>query len=641
MSLDSSLNREAPDEPALHLEQWVAAFGAALRRGDPHSIERLFVVENSDIALDAWWRDLVVFSWDFSAHRGRSAILALIAERGCSWMQDLRVMEGAPLMVEPSPLWGQVVGGFFSFDTPVVTGQGYVRLVPGPDSTWVAWTVLTAADELKGREQATRHRRPVGDPDLARLDDDWLANRRSRSSFDRADPQVLVVGGGHNGLGIAASLELMGVDTLVVERNQRLGDNWRKRYRGLNLHSPVWRDHMPYLPFPESWPIYAQKDKIGDWLECYAMVLDLNVWCSSEVLRGTFDEQSATWTVLVRTPQGERVLHPKQVIMATGDHDRPVMPAVPGREKFAGEVLHSSAAESAEGRAGQRIVVVGAGTSAHDVAQILHHGGAEVTMVQRSATYVWNRDTGTANDAHLYSQTGLKLNHADLVAISVAWPLALEMSRHARHSFELSDKALLDGLREAGFALSTGVPIHPEDGPDGLGCDAGALAYFMRAGHSAGGYYPNIGCSELIVEGKVKVAKGSLESFTETGIRLDTGQELDADVVVLATGFTGLADTAETLFGKDVRGRLHRFRGLDHKNELGVLWRPSGFPGLWFIGYGFGLMRQYGKLLAIQIAARLDGIDAADEPTVHRPLNSRRESTPALPQRRLAAPRVA
>ena len=111
----------------------------------------------------------------------------------------------------------------------------------------------------------------------------------AKVAFESSQPDVVVIGAGQGGLAVAANLGLLGVDTLVLEKNERVGDSWRKRYRSLVLHDPVWADHLPYLPFPASWPIYAAKDKIADWLEFYASAMELNVWTSTEILSSAYD----------------------------------------------------------------------------------------------------------------------------------------------------------------------------------------------------------------------------------------------------------------------------------------------------------------------------------------------------------------
>ena len=72
-------------------------------------------------------------------------------------------------------------------------------------------------------------------------------------------------------------MKMLGIPTLIIDKNQAVGDNWRKRYHQLVLHDPVWYDHMPYLPFPDFWPVFTPKDKLVDWFETYVKALELNV----------------------------------------------------------------------------------------------------------------------------------------------------------------------------------------------------------------------------------------------------------------------------------------------------------------------------------------------------------------------------
>ena len=90
-----------------------------------------------------------------------------------------------------------------------------------------------------------------------------------------------MIGGGQGGIALGARLRQLDVPTIVVDRHARPGDQWRSRYKSLCLHDPVWYDHLPYLPFPENWPVFAPKDKIGDWLEMYTKVMELNYWSST------------------------------------------------------------------------------------------------------------------------------------------------------------------------------------------------------------------------------------------------------------------------------------------------------------------------------------------------------------------------
>ena len=95
----------------------------------------------------------------------------------------------------------------------------------------------------------------------------------------------MVIGGGQGGIALGARLRQLDVPALVIDRHERPGDQWRKRYKSLCLHDPVWYDHLPYLPFPKNWPVFAPKDKIADWLEMYTRVMEVPYWSSPSVAR--------------------------------------------------------------------------------------------------------------------------------------------------------------------------------------------------------------------------------------------------------------------------------------------------------------------------------------------------------------------
>ena len=130
---------------------------------------------------------------------------------------------------------------------------------------------------------------------------------------------------------------------IVVDRHERPGDQWRNRYKSLCLHDPVWYDHLPYLPFPQNWPVFAPKDKIGDWLEFYTRVMEVPYWSKTTCLSASFDEAEQRWTVEVDR-DGERLtLHPTQLVLATGMSGKPSVPTLPGQDVFRGDQHHSSA----------------------------------------------------------------------------------------------------------------------------------------------------------------------------------------------------------------------------------------------------------------------------------------------------------
>ncbi|TIV08709.1 MAG: NAD(P)/FAD-dependent oxidoreductase, partial [Mesorhizobium sp.] len=192
---------------------------------------------------------------------------------------------------------------------------------------------------------------------------------------------------------LGARLRQLGVPTLIIEKNARAGDSWRNRYRSLVLHDPVWYDHLPYIPFPENWPVFTPKDKMGDWLEMYTRVMELNYWVATKCISAAYDEAEKVWTVVVDRV-GQRVtLKPKHIVFATGAYGPPRRIELPGVDSFKGELLHSSQYSTGEKFRGKRVAVIGAASSGHDVSVDLWEAGAKVTMVQRSPTTVVKSDT--------------------------------------------------------------------------------------------------------------------------------------------------------------------------------------------------------------------------------------------------------
>lgn len=559
---------------------WLDRLTAALGAADLTATTAL-------LARDCWWRDLLALTWDLGTYHGRENVAAMLTEHlSPDSLTDIR------MVTEFGPRFqgDDMVEGFLAFETPRGYGRGAVRLRRENDE-WVAWTVLTELDDLRGHERRIgpyRSRGPRHESTGAR---NWRDERRDHVRYADSDPDVVVVGAGQGGLAVAANLGLMGVDTLILEKSERVGDGWRKRYHSLVLHDPVWADALPYMPYPASWPVYCPKDKIADWFESYASAMELNVWTSAEMTSSHYDEAAGRWTLHVRTPDGEREIHPRDVILATGAAGEPNVPAVPGRERFQGVSYHSSKHSDAGDWAGRKAVVVGACNSGHDIAQDLYEAGADVTLVQRSSTHIISQEHGIpAIFGSNFVEGGPPTAYADLLAAGTPWPLVLEMAKEGVRETARKDADLLAALDAVGFRRN--------DGPDGTGLMGYALAY-------GGGYYIDVGCSRLIADGKVQLAQGAgLAEFTPDGVRLEDGRTLEADLVVLATGYRNMRETARRLFGDVVADRLPLVLGIGEDGEIGGLYRRTGHPAFWYMGGPLAWVRIYSKHLALQITAK-------------------------------------
>jgi len=398
---------------------------------------------------------------------------------------------------------------------------------------------------------------------------------------------VLVVGGGQAGLSIAARLKQLDVDTLIVDRHPRVGDNWRTRYHALTLHNEVFVNHLPYMPFPPSWPIYIPKDKLANWFEAYVEALELNYWTGTEFAGGRYDEAAERWTVELRRADGVRVVQPRHLVFATGVSSIPHIPKVPSLDSFAGTVMHTHGYTSGAAWKGRRALVLGTGTSAHDVAQDLYSSGADVALIQRNTTYVVSLKE--AQRVYAIYAEGVPIEDCDLLATSMPYPVLVRSYQLSTKLSRDNDAKLLEALEAKGFRLDFG-----ED-------ETGFQMKYLRRG---GGYYFNVGCSELIIEGRIGLIQfRDIERFVPEGARMRDGSIVPADLIVLATGYKNQQDAVRIVLGDDVADRIGPVWGFDEGGELRNMWRRTAQKGLWFTAGSLAQCRIYSKYLALQIKA--------------------------------------
>jgi putative flavoprotein involved in K+ transport len=561
---------------------WLTRFAAALEQGDAEAIGALFIDQS-------YWRDLVAFTWNIVTFEGRPAIEAMLQAR----LADVR-----PQLFRPDD-----ESGWFTFETAVGRGRGQVRLQGGR-----AATLFTALIELKGFEEQAGAARPFGTQHGAFKDRVTWGERR-RADADQLgitrQPFALIVGGGQGGIGLAARLKRIGVPALVVDAHERPGDAWRKRYSSLCLHDPVWYDHLPYLPFPDHWPVYTPKDKMGDWLEAYSTIMELDYWSSAPCRRASFDAETREWAVEVEHKGQKRIVRPKHLVLATGMSGFPVIPEFPGRDTFEGKQHHSSQHGGGTAWAGKRCIVVGSNNSAHDIAADLWEHGAHVTMLQRSPTLVM-RSESLARNRPLYSEEalakGITTEKADFTVASLPYALQPQASQPSTRQIRQEDGEFYARLEKAGFKLTFG-----ED-------ESGIGTMYMRRGS---GYYIDVGASDLISAGEIKLKAQEIDHLTRTGAVLKDGTTLPADLIVYATGYGSMNQWAAALISPEVADRVGKVWGLGSgtakdpgpwEGELRNMWKPTAQEGLWFHGGNLAQSRHYSLFLALQLKARLEGI---------------------------------
>ena len=580
----------------MHAEQWLAAFNSALRQGDAAAAAALFLD-------DAYWRDLLAHQWDFRSITGPSQIIPrLFAEGRARGVRDFALDEKYTAPMMQARAGRNVIEAIFRFTSDLGRGNGVLRLqeMPAGSGQWRAWGLMTSLQELADYPEQIGAHRPVRVP-VRHPADNWSDLLRQNSSFEEREPDVLVVGGGHSGVMIAARLRAMGVSVLTIDAHPRLGDVWRNRYHTLQLHNEVYSIDFPYIRFPETWPVFVPKDMYADWIEFYARAMELPVWTATRFEGAHRDDKAQRWGARLRRTDGtERILRPKHIVMATGGvSGRKQYPKLPGLENFAGLVAHSADVRPDESFSGKKVIVVGTSTSGHDVARELCERGCRVTMVQRSPTVVVNIDP--ANLIYSVYKEGRSIDEVDVVSIANNFDATISSYRLFTDMVEAMDRELLDALHQIGFKTERGY----RDG-----------GYFANYLHRGGGYYLNVGASELLISGEIGLVQNDdIAHYEPGGARMKNGAFLEADVIVLATGYMNQEVDIRDYFGADIAARVGKVWGWDEGGELRRAWRPTGQNGLWLQLGGVPQCRTYSKFLALQIVAELHGLKPAGKPS--------------------------
>ncbi|WP_299767972.1 NAD(P)/FAD-dependent oxidoreductase [uncultured Tateyamaria sp.] len=577
------------------VEDTLNRFGDALENGRVDEAVSMF-------QADCYWRDLVSFTWNIRTMEGQDAIRDMLqAQLSAIKPKGWQVADGEVVTEE-----GGIVTAWITFETDVSRGYGLIRLKDG-----LIWTLLTSMTELKGHEEPLGYERPLGAKHgVGKGRKSWREERDQEIAElgHSVQPYTVIVGGGQGGIALGARLRQLGVPTIIIEKNDKPGDGWRNRYKSLCLHDPVWYDHLPYLPFPSNWPVFSPKDKIGDWLEMYTKIMELNYWTKTTAKSAKFDEGSKEWTVVVERDGEEITLRPKQLVMATGMSGKANVPSFRGMDKFKGDQHHSSKHPGPDTYKGKKAVVIGSNNSAHDICAALWENDVDVTMVQRSTTHIVRSDPlMEIGLGDLYSEraleAGVTTQKADMIFASLPYKIMHEFQKPVYDKIREVDADFYAGLEKAGFQLDWGA--------DGSGL-------FMKYLRRGSGYYIDVGASQLIIDGKIKLAHGQVSEVVEDGILLEDGTKLEADLIVYATGYGSMNGWVADLIDQDTADKVGKCWGLGSdtpkdpgpwEGEQRNMWKPTQQENLWMHGGNLHQSRHYSQYLSLQLKARYERID--------------------------------
>ena len=570
--------------------EWLDLFAAGIASSEPGAIAAL-------LTDDAYWRDILALSWDirtFSGHKNASVGISSFAQgrRPCDFVLDVGSVQSIMRYDMASS-----IEALFAFETDIGVCRGHFRLRSVGEGTgrWAAWTVFTALDELKGHEAKAGNLRPTFTESIGDRSIKWMTAAEHSAHYETNEPDTVIIGGAQTGLAMAARLGALDVPALVIEREPRIGDVWRNRYASLVLHNQVWANHLPYMPFPASWPVYITKDQLAEWLEIYANAMSIAAWTSTTLEESHYDEAEKRWKLTLRRGDGSiSIVRPRNVVLATGVFGGARRIDLPGADRYAGQLLYAADFSGGVDAKGKRALVVGSGASAHDVSQELHAAGARVTMLQRGSTCIISLDPGTSLVYAAYKENGPPTEQVDMLSDSIPFAVLEMLHKEMTRQVAELDKDLIKGLNRAGFATNNG-----ED-------DSGFLTNFHRRG---GGYYINVGTSDLIVSGAITVKHGTtIAGFDGKAVQFADGSAAEYDLVVIAAGYDNMQESVRAIMGEEVAEKVGPVWGMDDQDELRAMWKQTGQEGFWIAGGSLRQNRSFSKFLALQIKGRELGL---------------------------------
>jgi len=359
-----------------------------------------------------------------------------------------------------------------------------------------------------------------------------------------------------------------------VDKSPQIGDSWRQRCdvsifwyllfqiliirKSIRSHTPKYTDHFPYLNYPSDYPDFLAKDDIISWMEHYQKVMGLSIELGVTVGKIDYNNSSHQYTVAIRSQDGnERVMTSRHVVLATGlICNDPLRPEFKNESSFTGQIYHSASHKSAsliQDLGTKKVVIIGAGTSAFDTAQdFVNCGAKDVTIIQRSPMFVLSLEA--QDKLVLAGWQMMPMEDADLAGNSFPLPIALTLLVGATQAMAQHDAKLLSGLEKAGLAVKRGE--------DGIGLLHHQL---LKAGH----FYIDQGACQMIVDGKIKIKRSQegVEGFDQNAVILADGTRIEAEIVVVATGFKLFSDVAEKIMGKEFMAKVGQLGELDEEKE--------------------------------------------------------------------------
>ncbi|KAI1413915.1 FAD/NAD(P)-binding domain-containing protein [Hypoxylon sp. FL1857] len=590
------------------------AFNNALETDDNEKLEKCFFADQ------AFWRDMLALTSHLRTFTTPGVIAAALLKT-----KVLRGLKGGlgldcPAKFIPATPVLQYIDCRVTFRTsnPAATCSGRMILLPtkakedsnNETTQWKIWILTTWIDNL----------------DLQAENENFLLSpSRNLNGVKTFDTDVLIIGGGNAAITLAARLKALGVESIMIEKNPEVGDNWAFRYDCLKFHVPTASCEMPYLRYDRDLqtPHLLSKEELAQHLKQYVEAFNLNIITSASIQSTIYDDMSKQWVIQFQTPDGDRKAVCKQLVQATGfGSSKPYIPPMSDSHLYKGISIHSAQYKNAKllkEQGAKSIIVVGSANTAFDIIEDCYDAGLKTTMNARSPTYVF--PIAYCHDIRgLGAYDHMPIDVADKMLMTLPTCVDAQLTHSLYSNLSSMETDRYEALAAAGF------PVIDSRHPDAV------LQHHLL--ERAGGHYVDMGIGvSLISEGNVAVKGGVAPiAYTATGLHFSDDTTIDADVVVWCTGFsdhdarTTIADilgsnrnattttsedrTADNVLSpQDVADRLDATMGLDAEGEVRGMWkRHLRLDNYWIMGGYIQLQRWWSRVLAQQIKLALKGM---------------------------------
>ncbi len=311
--------------------------------------------------------------------------------------------------------------------------------------------------------------------------------------------QNIIIGAGPAGLAAAACLKQAGLEYILLEKSNQLGNAWRNHYERLHLHTVKQWSHLPFKPFPDNYPTYVPRQKVVDYLDEYAKEFKIKPIFGEEVKH--VKKSNGHWELIEKS--GKKYLT-NNVIISTGMNSNPKIPAWKGQENFNGEFIHSAFYKNPKPYLEKKTLVIGIGNTGAEIALDLSEHNVETYISVRGEISLVPRDLN-----------GRPVQVTAKLLDKIPFGFGDWLGSQIR-------KIYFGNVTKYGLKIAKGHPavLLKEMGKTPL---------------------IDIGTIDAIKKGKIKIVP-DIDHFTEKGVRLKNGQSLEIERVILATGYLSKID---------------------------------------------------------------------------------------------------